>query len=282
MNEFSIASYLLNLLLLIVLWRYIKRSTKYRKSLQNVRTDKSYLSMALHEVRNLANAIAFQVEALNMYLGKKSPETDMSPLDYANDNAQISLDDIYSSSRALHNFIYEFFESRKKSTSRTITVKTTNISNAVRDTFKIFKGSISEKRELRVLSEYLQDSAGQDIKMQTDPVKVKQILLNLVGNSIKYTNSGKVTVNVFEIEKDVVIEVRDTGIGIPKKELKKISDMYFRASNSSEKDGIGIGLHIVHTLVDILKGSISIISKEGEGTTVTVTLPKENDAKKVL
>ena len=276
-----VSSILVNVSLVILAALIAIRARRYKKSLSNERSDKSYLSMALHEVRNLANAISFQVESLGSYLKRYDNTTGKAPIDYADDGARVSLDDIYSSSRALHNFIYEFFESRKNSASRELVIKNTNVSNAVRDTFKIFKGAINEKK-LRLYSRSLRTESGSDIMAYTDPVKIKQILLNLVGNSIKYTNAGEITVDLKTSDSHIALIVSDTGIGIPKKELKKISDMYFRASNSINNDGVGVGLHIVSTLVKVLEGSIDIESTEGRGTSVSVVIPRKNNATKVL
>ena len=147
-----------------------------------------------------------------------------------------------------------------------------NLTNSVGDIFKIFKHPIRSKG-LRVTFERL-GTADKDIYVYTDTIRTKQIILNLVGNAVKYTETGFVKVSADVSQKGFFkLVIEDSGIGIPSRELKHLTHRYFRASNTGTIEGSGIGLRTVATIVTSLGGTIGISSIEGVGTTVTVTLP---------
>ncbi len=104
---------------------------------------------------------------------------------------------------------------------------------------------------------------------------LQSIITNLLSNAIKYTNrGGKVTLRMLASGDDVVIEISDTGIGIPKPEQEKLFREFFRASNAKQltENGTGLGLAIVKENVERHGGKIDFTSEEGKGTTFRVTL----------
>lgn len=110
----------------------------------------------------------------------------------------------------------------------------------------------------------------------SDPRRVSIILHNIFANAIKYQKHDKaeealVKISIKYPPKQVVIEIKDNGIGIDKKHQKKIFNMFYRATDKS--DGSGLGLYIVKETVKKLKGKIHLKSVLGKGTTITVTLP---------
>ncbi|MEA1785324.1 ATP-binding protein [Arenibacter sp. GZD96] len=124
--------------------------------------------------------------------------------------------------------------------------------------------------------------------LQGDPSKLSQILLNLLGNAIKFVNEGTIHVNVqWMHQKDgihwLAFEVKDTGIGIATDQLQNIFNAFSQAEeNTFEKyGGYGLGLHIVHQLITQLRGKIAVRSTLGVGTTFTFQLPFAK-AKKAL
>lgn len=108
-------------------------------------------------------------------------------------------------------------------------------------------------------------------------VGLKIIFTNLINNAIKYTpENGEVTVTYYLTDDGMAhVTVRDTGIGIPADDLPSIFGEFFRAQNAKQSQimGTGIGLSTVHTLVERYQGTITLNSEEGQGTTVSVTLP---------
>jgi signal transduction histidine kinase len=111
----------------------------------------------------------------------------------------------------------------------------------------------------------------------TDPLRLEQILTNLLTNAFKFTSCGNVGLRVRHavVERRVRLEVADTGIGIPAHELPHIFDEFRQVdgSMSREHGGIGLGLALVRRLVGLLGGEVTVASRAGEGSTFTVTLP---------
>ncbi len=108
-------------------------------------------------------------------------------------------------------------------------------------------------------------------------VSIKEITTNLMLNAIKYTlANGKISLEAYNYPDFVKIQICDNGIGIPKNEISKIFDEFFRASNvnTQKVDGTGIGLTIVKKIVDRHKGDIWVESEEGKGSVFIFTLPK--------
>ncbi|MHC4352145.1 MAG: sensor histidine kinase [Planctomycetota bacterium] len=106
---------------------------------------------------------------------------------------------------------------------------------------------------------------------------IEEMIANLLLNAIKYTPAdGTITVKAGNHDDSVLVEISDTGIGIPKQEQDKVFDEFFRATNArrTERDGTGLGLSIVKYIVERHGGQISIESEEGCGTTFKLTLPK--------
>ena len=104
---------------------------------------------------------------------------------------------------------------------------------------------------------------------------LEKVWENLFSNALKYTlEEGTVEISLVENENDVVIEVRDNGIGIKEMTLNEYFDRFYRADNSRTISGTGLGLSIVQQVVKLHKGTIQVISDENKGTTFIVTLPK--------
>jgi len=106
---------------------------------------------------------------------------------------------------------------------------------------------------------------------------IRELISNLLVNSVKYTpRNGKVDINVIDKGNAILVEVKDTGIGIPEKELPKVFDEFYRASNAREieKDGTGLGLSIAKQVVERHNGKIWAESVQGKGTTFFIMLPK--------
>ena len=115
----------------------------------------------------------------------------------------------------------------------------------------------------------------EDSVFKSDPVRVGVVLNNLISNSVKYQVKGNpdqyIKIKADVTEESLVLMIEDNGEGIPAESLSKIFDMFYRASENSE--GSGLGLYIVHNVLEKLGGQIHIASEPGKGTTVQVILP---------
>ncbi|MGE0685094.1 MAG: ATP-binding protein, partial [Candidatus Binatia bacterium] len=110
----------------------------------------------------------------------------------------------------------------------------------------------------------------------TDPSKLKVVLKNLIGNAVKFTDSGSVTVTARGCDGGIEISVTDTGIGIPPEALQSIFEPFYQldGSDSRRYEGSGLGLHIVKRLLDLLDGSVTVESEIGRGSTFRVRIPQ--------
>jgi signal transduction histidine kinase len=121
--------------------------------------------------------------------------------------------------------------------------------------------------------------AGAPIRLRHDPQRIGQVVTNLVGNAIKFTEpGGEVTVSARPTDEGgALIEVTDTGVGIEPAELPRIFDRFYRGSRANEArgSGSGLGLAIVRSIVDMHRGSVEVSSRLGAGTTFRVVLPAD-------
>ncbi|MBI9050570.1 MAG: hypothetical protein JEZ00_14210 [Anaerolineaceae bacterium] len=119
------------------------------------------------------------------------------------------------------------------------------------------------------------DLADQALMVYADPVRTKQIIINLLSNALKYTSSGGVVVTSQVVEQMAFISVVDTGKGIPQEDLDKVFEVFYQVdkSNNREDSGTGLGLSISKQLVELHGGEINVTSTFGEGTMVRFSLP---------
>ena len=114
--------------------------------------------------------------------------------------------------------------------------------------------------------------------IQIDEDKIMQVIINLIGNAIKFTPSGEIVVKAYVGEDDdkLHIEVNDTGVGISKEHINNLFDRFYQgdASTNRKYGGTGLGLHISKLIVEAHHGKMWAESEEGVGTTIHVTLPK--------
>lgn len=157
-----------------------------------------------------------------------------------------------------------------------VRVKSTRVVDVVRDVCSLMAHAAKE-RGLELDTSYESEIPAS---IETDPLRVKQILLNLVSNAIKFTSSGKVTVRVRcdtrGPECELALAVEDTGIGIDETQLPRIFTPFHQAGSSGERSGpagTGLGLAICRKLAELLGGTIEVKSSKGHGSTFTFRLP---------
>ena len=129
--------------------------------------------------------------------------------------------------------------------------------------------------------ELVMDVADSPVMLLADANEVERVLVNLVGNSIKFTpDGGRIDVTLRDEGKAAVITVSDTGIGIALNEQDQLFSRFFRASSATDNaiQGSGLGLSIAHAIVTAHGGTIEVDSEPGRGTTMRVCLPREGAA----
>jgi len=182
---------------------------------------------------------------------------------------------IYQNSRRMQRLVQEILEFRKIDTGREkIISKKTELVTTLNNIVQIFTHFV-QQNELELSFEPDHD----ELWVFLDQGKLEKILLNLLSNAIKYTPPGGIIkLMLYQKEDKVILEVVDTGVGIPEDVLPYIFDSYYQQEPGVQKNmvsfkGIGIGLAYAKSLVELLGGAISVKSKTGEGSTFVITLP---------
>jgi signal transduction histidine kinase len=134
--------------------------------------------------------------------------------------------------------------------------------------------SLAQAKKLQLqVSNNLQNSM-----IYNDPLRIRQILMNLISNAIKFTNQGIISIEVKEVNSTLIaITVTDTGIGIKAEDLENIFEVFHQVDQTTTRpySGTGLGLAIVNSLVSMMGGKISVDSQENQGSAFRVELPKQ-------
>jgi len=152
-------------------------------------------------------------------------------------------------------------------------VEDVNLAKVAENILKVFEQAAQSKNiELKMV-------VAQDLKtMKADPFKLEQLFINLLDNAVKYTEHGEVSISIRQDNAKSIIEIRDTGIGIPGNHLPRIFERFYVVDKSRSKKlgGTGLGLSIVKHIVLLHDGTIDVESSLGKGTKFTITFPAKS------
>lgn len=203
-----------------------------------------------------------------------APLVDLSKDSHLSEKSRVFLDMAQRNGNKLLKMVTELLDFQKvEQSAEQVRLQDIELPMLLRLQMDKFALAAQEKHILLCLETCPQQQIHSDVKM------VDLILENLLSNAIKYTpQGGKVTLSASVEGKMALIHVCDTGIGIPKAEIKSIFKSFFRASNAvnSQEMGSGLGLMLTQKLVEKLGGKLSFVSEEGKGTTFCVKLPLGN------
>jgi signal transduction histidine kinase len=199
------------------------------------------------------------------------------------DNKELALsyiEKIQSSNKFLLSLINNVLEmARIESGKATVEESCINLEKIVPEVYAVFEAQMKEKGLNFTYSLNVEHN-----HIMADATKIREILLNLISNALKYTPSGgSVSFHVSEEPSDIPdtsifrVVIADTGIGMPKDFLDTIFDAFTREKNTTQSGiiGTGLGMHIVKKLVDLLGGSITVESEPGKGTSFTLLMPNK-------
>ncbi|XID90500.1 ATP-binding protein [Paenibacillaceae bacterium WGS1546] len=199
--------------------------------------------------------------------------------DTLNVDQQKKLGIVVSTTRRLTHLINDILDiSRLKHMNTELHRKSISLSATIQASIDIFRYFIEDK-PIRLISQLAEPLPNA----WADENRLMQILSNLIGNAIKFTERGTILVSAYWNREELVISVSDTGIGIPMDKLESIFESFKQvdAANGMEHEGIGLGLHISKTLVELHGGRIWAESKLGAGSTFYFTLPVHQAEKSV-
>jgi signal transduction histidine kinase/ActR/RegA family two-component response regulator len=217
-----------------------------------------FLAMLAHELRNPLAAIKYAV-AIGQMSPTDSPEETFEIIDRQTQNLAHLIEDLLDVSRI----------SRDKVTLRKEPVDVASIINGAATTVRPL---VEDRRHELIL-----EMPTEPVCVFADPTRAEQIVMNLLTNAAKYTkNGGRVTVRATTDANEVVIEVIDTGIGLPPELLNRVFDLFAQADRTLDRSegGLGIGLTVAQKLAEMHGGAITADSEGlGKGSKFTVRLP---------
>jgi signal transduction histidine kinase/CheY-like chemotaxis protein len=221
----------------------------------------NFLSMMSHELRTPLNSIIGFAQILQ--------EDESDPLTYRQDQ---KIGKILNSSRHLLNLINELLELGKTNTKGPVFKKEAiSVESIVQEPLRIIQPQVNKKR-IRV---YDRSQAYSYIHVLADATRVNQVMLNLLGNAVKYTPSGgKIVISCSKEGTNIKFTVTDNGDGIPSQEQELVFEPFYRIfQQDNEIEGTGIGLTLVKQLVKQMGGDIGLKSALGYGSSFWFTLP---------
>ncbi len=242
--------------------RTAELSKALKAATQSDKAKDAFLANISHEMRTPLNAV---IGMANLAQGLSG---DPKQRDY--------LSKIVKSGKHLNTIINELLDLSKIAAGRMEFEKTSfSLSEMIRHNHSLIVSRAEEKG--LALVETI-DPAVPDL-LQGDPLRIGQIILNLVGNAIKFTKSGRVEVRIGLLARQgnrvcLGIEVEDTGMGMRQEDLARIFEPFSQADSSVTRmfGGTGLGLAISRRLAEMMEGNISVVSHEGKGTTFRVEL----------
>lgn len=236
------------------------------KEIENAKDN--FVSLVSHQLRTPLTSIKWLIELL---LDHKT-----GPL---NDKQNTFLSEAYTSTKRLALLVSDILSINRIEMGRvTIQKMPSDIATLITDVLQEMHTVISSKE---ILITRQMDSHLPLIDM--DPILIRQVLMNIFSNAIKYTHpKGIVSVSVEDLHDRIRVTITDTGIGIPPREQGQIFERFYRASNAQESyaEGTGLGLFIAKMLITMCDGAIGFYSQENHGTTVWFTLPIRDTEKR--
>ena len=260
------------LLVLLGIWTFIRSRTRIHKQrlaeerkvverLKEVdRLKDQFLANTSHELRTPLNGIIGLSESL-----KDGVAGNLST------KAKENLEMIISSGKRLSNLVNDILDfSKLKNHELTLRLAPVDLKAAV-DIVVAMSESLAKDKNLKITN-----NISSDLPLaQADEDRIQQILYNLIGNAIKFTNKGSIDVLCEKQNNELKTTIRDTGIGIAKENFEKIFRSFDQVDGDTSREfgGTGLGLTVTKQLVEQHGGTISIDSELGSGTSVSFTLP---------
>ncbi|MFA5986553.1 MAG: ATP-binding protein [Parcubacteria group bacterium] len=225
----------------------------------------TFVSLVSHQLRTPLTSIKWLIELL-----REQKTGDL------NAKQKKFLDEAYASTNRLALLVSDILSINRIEMGR-VTVKKTpsKITDLLTDIFHEMEVHYKSK-DIIVTTHYAEHLPLVDM----DPILIRQVIVNIFSNAIKYTpEKGLISFTVEEIPDRIRVTITDTGIGIPPQEQGRIFERFYRASNvqAQYSEGTGLGLFIAKTIIDMCDGTIGFYSQLQHGTTVWFTLPIKNE-----
>lgn len=218
-----------------------------------------FVSMASHEFRTPLASIQSSAAILMKY-----PTAEL-----IYEKREKHLGKIKSAVNHLNNILNDFLTLSKVEEGKfTISLEEIDLRNFSLDAIEEMEMTLKPGQQICL------DMPEDEIILKVDRTALRTIFYNLISNAIKYSPEGKkIFIRVCKLPDSAELEIRDEGIGIPESDQKHLFDRFFRASNATNFQGTGLGLHIVKKYIDLLHGSVRFISNPGTGSSFYINFP---------
>ena len=239
----------------------IQNARLFEASRKSERLKSLFLSNMSHEIRTPLNAIVGYSDLIQMAVGDKLAPEEQQFFDY-----------IHMSTERLLKTIHSILDmSQIEALGYHLKTERFNLNDMAENILGQMRSMANEKKlNLQFNSDI------RDAEIKADKYCIEQSLNHLLDNAIKYTKEGSVSVDLTEKNKDIVLRIRDTGVGISEDYQKELFDSFTQESMGYTKrfQGIGLGLALTKRYLDLNHVSIGIHSQKGRGTTFILTFPR--------
>ncbi len=240
-----------------------KLHQEHRKAMESDRLKSAFLANMSHEIRTPMNAILGFSELL---------ETD----NLSEKDKLVFVKQIQKNGNMLLNLIHDIMDiSKIEANLLSIRKRPVILSKFMEDISNHYAELLTSRKDKDILFK-INHEVNHDVLIQTDEIRLRQVIDNLLGNAIKFTTSGSILVDV-KLEADMIhFNITDTGIGIPSDQQAAIFERFMQADQGDKINigGTGLGLAISKNLIQLLGGSIQVKSESGKGSTFSFYIPK--------
>lgn len=260
----AVGAVLLSTVFLILIWRDITRSNRYRKELEKANRRAEEL---LEAREKLMLTITHDFKAP---LGSIMGYTDLLSRLVADERQKFYLDNMKSSSGHLLRLVNDLLDFHRLDLNKAEVNRITFNPAQLFEEIKISFQPLAAAKGLALRCEVAAELNGH---FASDPIRIRQIVNNLLSNAVKFTREGSVILTVEYEDSRLKITVSDTGKGMDEKDKERIFQEFTRLPGAQGEEGFGLGLSIVHKLVYLLEGRINVDSIKDKGSSFVVTLP---------
>ncbi|MGH7797997.1 MAG: sensor histidine kinase [Candidatus Binatia bacterium] len=246
----------------------VKQEKKRMEKLEEtMRLKRQFVCALAHDIKTPLNVILGHAEILaGAYGGQPDPTEQLS-----------SLKSIRENTNRIVELITDFLTVSKLEAIKLNSAKDLVQMNVIAEDVVLQQRVIAREKNINLILELDPDLR----PILGDTNQLQRVLWNLVGNAVKFTpRGGTITVASRMVEKNLSIQVKDTGVGIPEEDLAKLFSEFQRLKGAATSEGSGLGLFIVKTIVEAHGGCVSAESEPGVGTTFTILLPTSKDSRR--
>ncbi|MGK3143073.1 ATP-binding protein [Pantoea sp. C2G6] len=244
-----------------LLWRYQRQQTMLQQARHRIRQQNAFLATLSHEIRNPVSAISGMLELLRQQRAEARGDDD-------------ALRVAHEATESLLSLTSEILDFTRLEANRLILRPEPLSLRALLESIAAIYETIARQKNLRLL---LAIDAALNPKVLADPLRLRQIVINLLGNAIKFTSAGDIRLEALADEQPqgllhVTLRVRDSGAGIDPATAQRLFQPFSQGENEGPAQGSGMGLYIARSLARMMGGDLILQSEPGAGSTFIVTL----------